>query len=1023
MSVAQRNFPLSIVLRGQTDGSFNKMANSLVELGTYIESIGGPIRDMEKEALNVYKQYETSMLEAKGALTTTTASTAELEKTYKQLEHHAQQWAASTIFHTDDVAKAIAEASHAGWTYSEMIEGIPSAMLLAQAGGMDLSEALDDLIKVINGSGIAFSDSQQLVDQWAYAANSSATTISEMGDAMTAMGQTMTFAGDTGELVTMLGILANNGTTGAKAGTLLRNAFIRLVAPTKNAASVMESLGATEEEIAEVMEEAGTNSEELSAFYEEIGLHAYDAEGNLRPMMDIFADLNTLTADMSEQERNDVLSKIFPLRSITGGLALLGAAQNGWEDFYSSVLGSSGYAQRVAEIQTSGMFGAEELTASKWEELERKIGEILSQPYEGLLTMIGSVLDTMNNMDPGLLEMFTGALTALGMAGPIMMGSAVLIKLVTLLGAHPIAAGIIALTAGIGAVIGAIDGLNKANYEELKSHFGELGLSTETLTTYVNALGTATGAEGLYDSLNSFNAALADSAQQYEDARKTLSQGLLDGLTGMTLTDAQKNSLTQAGDEMVNAVLDGIKTSQSGSFSLLDALFGDDMTAGNAADYEFMSAANNSLFASQYAEAYKIGQELRTQMTAALADSKLDDSEQNAISATVARLDEIEAQIQGRMEKAEHYKKLQKSGALGLEGFKEITSEIQAYTASREAAINDAVATEQAYLQMAWDEAAVNGDGTRTLSWYDANGNYVSQNFSQADFASAMAAVATRGSGEISELQAAGGREAALWLNRLLSASDYAGAWSFLQTGQTDLSDHDLAVQLAGLGEAYNNLYDTLGAFTSVPEVANLLNLISAGSMMNGYLNWYSPQEAWKEYFGENGEMRPEIFFEEDETSVAQAKETRTELSKPVMAPVSYYYTRYPQYSGAERSFLSHYADLSAYADGGRATRASIFGEAGAEWAIPEEHSSRTAELLNSARAASGFSWGELIARTGGLSGNPQNVTVPVTYSPTIYAGNASGLAEVLKQDKKELAKLMRDVLRDDRLMAAVSAY
>ena len=35
-----------------------------------------------------------------------------------------------------------------------------------------------------------------------------------------------------------------------------------------------------------------------------------------------------------------------------------------------------------------------------------------------------------------------------------------------------------------------------------------------------------------------------------------------------------------------------------------------------------------------------------------------------------------------------------------------------------------------------------------------------------------------------------------------------------------------------------------------------------------------------------------------------------------------------------------------AYAEGGRATEASVFAEAGPEWAIPEAHSARTAELI-----------------------------------------------------------------------------
>jgi hypothetical protein len=52
--------------------------------------------------------------------------------------------------------------------------------------------------------------------------------------------------------------------------------------------------------------------------------------------------------------------------------------------------------------------------------------------------------------------------------------------------------------------------------------------------------------------------------------------------------------------------------------------------------------------------------------------------------------------------------------------------------------------------------------------------------------------------------------------------------------------------------------------------------------------------------------------------------------------------------------------NTTAYAEGGRADGPSVFGEAGAEWAIPEQHSARTAELLRAAANASGFTWAEL---------------------------------------------------------------
>lgn len=94
------------------------------------------------------------------------------------------------------------------------------------------------------------------------------------------------------------------------------------------------------------------------------------------------------------------------------------------------------------------------------------------------------------------------------------------------------------------------------------------------------------------------------------------------------------------------------------------------------------------------------------------------------------------------------------------------------------------------------------------------------------------------------------------------------------------------------------------------------------------------------------------------------------------------------------------------FAEGGRATEASIFGEGDtAEWAIPEEHTERTAELLDAARAASGFTWPELLARNGGLNANPGRAPMTLVYSPTIYAQDAEGVAEKLDADKARMEK------------------
>lgn len=108
------------------------------------------------------------------------------------------------------------------------------------------------------------------------------------------------------------------------------------------------------------------------------------------------------------------------------------------------------------------------------------------------------------------------------------------------------------------------------------------------------------------------------------------------------------------------------------------------------------------------------------------------------------------------------------------------------------------------------------------------------------------------------------------------------------------------------------------------------------------------------------------------------------------------------------------------YADGGRADTASIFGEAGPEWAIPEAHTERTASLLDAAREASGFTWPELLSRNGGLNADGGHQPVQLIYSPTIIAGDATGVEQKLIEDKARLDAWYREKRLRDEVMAYV---
>lgn len=120
--------------------------------------------------------------------------TGDINTVMEHLYESAVHWADTTMFTTKDVSAAIAEAAQAGWDYEKMLNGIPAAMLLAQAGGINLSQALDYVITASNATRTPFANVETFIDRWAVAASNGSATIAEMGEAMLKVGGTSQFA-------------------------------------------------------------------------------------------------------------------------------------------------------------------------------------------------------------------------------------------------------------------------------------------------------------------------------------------------------------------------------------------------------------------------------------------------------------------------------------------------------------------------------------------------------------------------------------------------------------------------------------------------------------------------------------------------------------------------------------------------------------------------------------------------------------------------------------------------------------
>ena len=1048
--MAQREVKAGIVLGGRVDGSVNVIGAKLDELagkadllgekwlrqGAQIDQVGRQIINLGKESVSVYRNYEDGILETRSVLQGVYGNN-ELNKVMESLEKHAQRWAASTIFHTDDVADAMATAAHAGWDYEKILAGLPSAMLAAQAGGMELTQTVDYLAKMLAATNTPFSESGRLIDEWARAADLVATDIPELGNAFIRLGASAQFADSNEELLTMLAILANVGTVGETAGTGVRNMMLRMVAPTKSAAAAMDTLGMSEEELEEAFSGVDEASAEAYETLEEYGFSAYDAQGNLKSFIQIFTDLNDALEKLpSEQERNDILATLFPSRTISYAKAMLEAVKSGSiYDIYNTIANeSSGYAQRKQDILMSGLTGALETLGSKAEEVKRKIGEELAPQVTGVSSAIGNLLDKISGMDDVLFTGFvTGLETIAGLgAGLLVAGTAMKLIGLFLAGGYWVV--------GAAAIIGIAKALKELDEQQFRDKFGDMDLDTDTLSEYVKDLNAAfqTG----YTEINSYRDALEGAVTSYTTASQTLSGDLLTkAITGATLTDAEKEQIKGLGRTMGDEVLSGIQASFDETAAYLEMLYGGTGEAKNNPEYQAAILLTDSIHSMMMTEARQLGEDFNKTLSAAMDDSIVTGDEYAVIMEKLQAYNEALAYAQQADMAGEMAVQLHKAQSVSWDSFADFASQTEDAFGSAMATEEDAYirqrAKQEAYYRYAIEHGYTNkltGKAYTVEDWekfaasYDAQ--YQARRIALTDQNAQVMATA---------------------FDALIASSDYGDAWKLIKNvyaayGGLDTafdeygnySDIDWSrftdeTDIAALGDQVYGLYEELGRFEKIlkpyKDSAFGGQMLTMLGMTEGLSNvLYASDRGAGAYGGSIAEDMTAQFGQKIEvTDDGTAAETRAEIeqvfSEPIEQEVQIVYKGGSTYVQKSAPGVIHTPGkglfsnmLSLFAEGGRSEEPAIFGEDGPEWAIPEEHSSRTAQLLDAARRGSGFTWKEILERNGGLNANPHSGgSRTLVYSPTIYARDADGVEARLLEDKARLEKWWRErALREE---------
>lgn len=328
------------------------------------------------QMVDAFAQFESKMNNVR-AVSGATASQ------FSFLNEKAQELGATTRYTASQVAEGMSFMAMAGLSVGNIYGGIRPVLTLASAGNMELGQSADIVTNIMTGMGLQVTDLTRAVDVMAKTFTSSNTDLINLGYAFKYAAPAAATAGlEFEEVAAAMGLMGNAGVQGSMAGTAMRGAILRLLAPTNEAKKVMK----------------------------ELGLSVMDASGNMRPLVDIIRQLEPLAK--SGAKGVEALNAIFGARPFQGIAAVLRQGGDELERFTQMLRDSGGTAEKIAEIQMEGLKGAFIELTSAAEGLAVAIGESgLGKALESLADSFTSVFRSMTegikSMRPVTEQSFT----------------------------------------------------------------------------------------------------------------------------------------------------------------------------------------------------------------------------------------------------------------------------------------------------------------------------------------------------------------------------------------------------------------------------------------------------------------------------------------------------------------------------------------------------------------------------------------------------------------------------------------
>lgn len=670
------------------------------------------------DAVEVYSEFEQSM-----ANTAATANATRAE--YEQLEAAAREMGKATTKTAAEASDALGYMMLAGWNVNDAISGLEPVLRLSEATQMDLATCSDLVTDSMSALGLSVDDLTGYLDICTMANNKANTSAEALMEAFIGCGGTARTAGaNLNDTATALGILANNGTKGAEAGTALNSMLVRM----------------TSKDVA------------INAM-KELGVAVFDDAGEFRGLQVVLSETQKALSNLTAEEQASYMSKIAGTNYYTEMSYLLDAVSEkadgtatAWDSLSASLDDSDGALMNMANTVTDTLQGAFARLDSAADDAKISLADAFSDDLKGMINGLAEFIPTLtqkfidfstkagpkiskafktiqkgagdawkviSNIGGWILDNFDAVQVAIVGIGSAIAAYKVINGIIGMVNAFksmslvPTNPWLLVLVGVAAAIVGIATAIKTAEKQAAKSnlaeHFGDIALSMEEISEAADYLIRTEGLTKVEESLAAFGEldGIADSMQDSINAINKMNWKVS---IGMELSADEQDSYKAEIENYIaqaQAYVEQERYALDIGFSAMSDL---DPDESNAVD------KIRQFYENKQGELSELGVKLSDAVTEAFADGFLDIDEANKIAELQAQMANIEKALATSDFDAQlKVMELQYSGAeLDAESFQALQEELAAQTEAAAASFEESLQKNLAAAKVTFDGGGMN---------------------------------------------------------------------------------------------------------------------------------------------------------------------------------------------------------------------------------------------------------------------------------------------------------------------------